>query len=694
MRQSPSWLPVSVSFPPSRPRRPRLRRASSPSRLPPLHISSLRRRRSLVCRCIAFVAGLFAVLLVVALFGAEETHWAPSFRDSTLIFGRENLQRIWKWEIESGHYPSIAKIPERLGFTSTLFNPAVPPARAHTLVSPFTPPSDPAITQARGYGPQRIYRIPQADTPMDIAYPPRPLPGSTADLDIILEQCNFAPNDGKYVRDCLEFLRLGANLDNGRRVRKGIPDEWSYVFHETDTLAAPPPTPSTPTALKGSRLFPTGEPISNAGLVKKRGAAWEPLLDLSPPQVPKSLSNTCDPENPRIFHMFWAGPFTEKPYASLLSFLFTQRLDLHLNVEESTSVCRPQVWLWINPGPAASVPNPTAVDDMYASLKSNPWSTLFLHPRFNDVIKFKLWNTTEQLDAVPELRHEWRNMGSLFKSGGYVVNMPAGKVHNAHDEGDDNSMFNRAGSKSPTSYDRLSVILSDMVRFILCHRFGGIYLDADTLFLRDWEELWGWKGAFAYRWSYHDAYNTAVLRMNKNSALGSFLFRTAVKNGLDFHPMSISKYLDDAHLQSLLFRVPDALFDPAWLNTEGYQLDRPPAPFFTEFSDFFDTPAVDSAAPQVVGFDGFFRGAFSYHFHNFWSKPFDPSRNWPDLGPRFAESARAARAAARPNDDPDDWNDKVYDDKQDLDWSAVLKRTFEAYVRGERPNMYGEWLRW
>ena len=52
---------------------------------------------------------MFAVLLVVALFGAEETHWAPSFRDSTLIFGRENLQRIWKWEIESGHYPSIAK---------------------------------------------------------------------------------------------------------------------------------------------------------------------------------------------------------------------------------------------------------------------------------------------------------------------------------------------------------------------------------------------------------------------------------------------------------------------------------------------------------------------------------------------------------------------------------------------------------
>jgi len=36
------------------------------------------------------------------------------------------------------------------------------------------------------------------------------------------------------------------------------------------------------------------------------------------------------------------------------------------------------------------------------------------------------------------------------------------------------------------------------------------------------------------------------------------------------------------------------------------------------FADFFDTPAVQSAAPLAMGFEGFFRGAFSYHFHNFW----------------------------------------------------------------------------
>ena len=79
---------------------------------------------------------------------------------------------------------------------------------------------------------------------------------------------------------------------------------------------------------------------------------------------------------------------------------------------------------------------------------------------------------------------------------------------------------------------------------------------------------------------------------------------------------------------------------------------------------------------------------------NFRWRPLDPARHWPDLGPRFAEGERAARAAADPNADPDEWADEIDDDKVDLDWATVLKRTFESYIRDERPNMYGEWLRW
>jgi WD repeat and SOF domain-containing protein 1 len=301
--------------------------------------------------------------------------------------------------------------------------------------------------------------------------------------------------------------------------------------------------------------------------------------------VGSNLSTACDPENLRLFHMFWAGPFNEKPYVALLSFLFTQNLGLHLEAGQELDACRPQIWLWINPGPAAAVPNPSALTDMYDALKTNPWAAPFLHPRFKNVIKFKLWNTTEQLDSNLELRDEWRKMDTLFNSGGVTVSVPAENPAGSSSAiltktGD---MVHRLGSKSEATYDRLSVILSDMARFIVTHRYGGIYLDADTIFLRDWEELWGWKGAFAYRWSYHEDYNTAVLHLNKGSALGSFLFRTALKNGFDFHPVAVSKYLKEAHLENLLLRVPDALFDPAWLNTEGYQVERPTYPFFAGY---------------------------------------------------------------------------------------------------------------
>ena len=128
-------------------------------------------------------------------------------------------------------------------------------------------------------------------------------------------------------------------------------------------------------------------------------------------------------------------------------------------------------------------------------------------------------------------------------------------------------LFARIGSSSSNDYDRLSVVLSDMARFVLTHRFGGTYLDADTILLRDWEELWGWHGAFAYRWSRLKVYNTAVLKMQRGSALGNFIFRTAVANELDFHPMTVSRYTRDARVEGLLLRLPDALFDAAWLNT-------------------------------------------------------------------------------------------------------------------------------
>ena len=420
----------------------------------------------------------------------------------------------------------------------------------------------------------------------------------------------------QYVRDCLEVLRVGGGLDNGKRIRRAKLTDWHYIYQTigaAENITEADSRGLAQEAMRGMGGRVDADTDPELGLVKKRGADMDDGVRLSAPTHHEvSPESPCDKESPRLFHMFWTGPFTDKPYLALLSFLYTQNLGLHMKDWPSNStVCRPQFWLWINPGPAAAVPNQSAMRDMFDQLKNNPWASPFLHPRFHDVIQFKLWNTTEQLDGVSEIRDEWREFKEvLFNSGGHIINVPADKMKVPEtneslslqvddgngtaqaiasptgmkkNRGDEDDLLNRTGSKSSSSYDRLSVILSDLARFILCHRFGGIYMDVDNIFLRDWEELWGWNGAFAYRWSRLEKYNTAVLRMNKGSALGSFLFRTALKNGLDFHPMTVSRYTKDAYLEELLLRLPDALFDSAWLNTEYYQRDRPPQPFFHQY---------------------------------------------------------------------------------------------------------------
>lgn len=420
---------------------------------------------------------------------------------------------------------------------------------------------------------------------------------------------------------------MGGGLDAGRRVRRGDLTPWSYVYTED-----PARRPLADAELDQRAQLVLGiRPGDEAATYRDRAEhLTAPKLTLPVPFSPRPTVPThqqpCDPLRPRLFHIFWAGPFTDKPYMAIMSFLYTQNLGLDLTPaqrkarEESGDipVCRPKFLVWINPGHAASVPNPTARREMYEALATNPWSAPFLHSRFRDVVQFKLWNTTEQLDGVPELREHWRKL-PILNSGGHTYQPPAkaegggGETNDTHEEDDidaakdedelqltdeelagevvagkDRPLKKKKPAKvsigsSEKDYDKLSTVLSDMVRFVLLHRFGGIYLDADTLFLRDWEELWNWRGAFAYRWSYHDKYNTAIIKLHKGSALTSFLFKTALENKMDFHPMTISRYLQDAGLDPLLYRLPDALFDSAWLNMEGYQRERPPFPYFTEF---------------------------------------------------------------------------------------------------------------
>jgi WD repeat and SOF domain-containing protein 1 len=180
--------------------------------------------------------------------------------------------------------------------------------------------------------------------------------------------------------------------------------------------------------------------------------------------------------------------------------------------------------------------------------------------------------------------------------------------------------------------------------------------------------------------------------------------RTALLNWSEsaFHPHSVWQYLSKTKpgLEKLLLRLPDAMFDPAWLNTEYFQRDRPPSPYFKSFDgrfglrqrlrlslqiDFFKRPDRSPASKGTAS-EGFFAGSYAYHYHNNWCvlrsgsaeidcaaadrrwTPFDPARDFPDMAPREVVPG-AVEETPR-------WS-----------WAAALKREWEGFLRGQLPNM-------
>ncbi|KAG8894536.1 hypothetical protein FRC01_012900, partial [Tulasnella sp. 417] len=374
-----------------------------------------RKKASWLVWSLLFTLGWFLLLGIRKWEHGSKWNGDDDGEEPTLVYGREDLRRIWQWEIDSGHYPSIRPIPYEIRMAVQPFNPAVPPLKDQRS-SPLAQSTSAARHQGPstiGVGSAREYFNITVQGP-NLAYPPRVPPGSVADLDMLYEHCAFDTN--KYVRDCLEVLRVGAGLDNGRHTRRGNTEHWNYIFREAPLSSREPIPKRKPLTIKQKKMIKQGG--SDAGLWS-REVLEAPLTNLSKPIPPTphvDIKTACDPNYPRIFHMFWAGPFNDKPYVAILSFLFTQNLGLHLDKPEA-KVCRPQFWMWINPGPAAAVPNPSAVGDMFRDLSNNPWASPFLHPRFKDVIQFKMWNTTEQLDSIPELKDEWRAWkDNLFNS--------------------------------------------------------------------------------------------------------------------------------------------------------------------------------------------------------------------------------------------------------------------------------------
>ncbi|KAG0333480.1 hypothetical protein BG004_000817 [Podila humilis] len=334
------------------------------------------------------------------------------------------------------------------------------------------------------------------------------------------------------------------------------------------------------------------------------------------------------------FHIFWRGPISDKLSLSAHSFIFTQPLQrAHLN-------------LWID---SADLPNGEPED-----YTQNEFSAPLVSEPLSKYITIHAWDQEAELaHAYPEdinqdgTETEWKKLEQSLQASKPVK----------------------------------PVALSDEARFLILNRNGGIYLDADVLLLKDMSPLFDSGLEFAYEWSMTRMYNTAILRLYKESTVARRILDGArnremgiLKKKLEqleqqregteeqqkgynqmakrgemrpeeiYHPARLRQYLrpQDSRIQGNgLIMMPVAVFDPLWL-----RVDRAEAKGFTDsekmlvdlrsFPEAFSVEDAVCPFPQqqqqqaphfTAGPEVFFQGAFAYHWHNNWATPID-AKSW------------------------------------------------------------------
>ncbi|NUB28788.1 glycosyltransferase [Azospirillum brasilense] len=149
---------------------------------------------------------------------------------------------------------------------------------------------------------------------------------------------------------------------------------------------------------------------------------------------------------------------------------------------------------------------------------------------------------------------------------------------------------------------------SDIVRYILLYKYGGVWFDLDCLFLRSVTPLLNqFPGKIlAYRWERQNYPNGAVYispRPRSEAMKGNIEFIRNRGRGWGFQQAGL---VYDTPMDILVLPCP--WFDAGWI-------DNP----VLHFNDFM------KASPVNHTLDSFFPGAFCFHWHNKWRDTIEPS---------------------------------------------------------------------
>jgi hypothetical protein len=165
----------------------------------------------------------------------------------------------------------------------------------------------------------------------------------------------------------------------------------------------------------------------------------------------------------------------------------------------------------------------------------------------------------------------------------------------------------------------LAVRRSNCFRFVTLYHHGGVYIDMDTMLVRDFGPLVAaFDDDFCYRWSAHMNYgNSAVLRLRKHSPVAWRILEHCAVQG-SCRPRHVLNFAEQGDVDLLV--LPCAAFDPLWPHVDSKDTSRSTP--FDEFVQFFQPrSALPRKTASVHCLADFFPGSFAYHWHNCWKEP-------------------------------------------------------------------------
>ncbi|KAF2670662.1 hypothetical protein BT63DRAFT_372287 [Microthyrium microscopicum] len=421
----------------------------------------------------------------------------------------------------------------------------------------------------------------------------------------------------------------------------------------------------------------------------------------------KDFIGTCP--GPIIpYHTYWSGTGTWRLEIFIKSYLYTQNLAcsrLHIWIDEDRHL--------------------TAVDKM---MNKDPSFARFLPFIERGDVQLKSWTFPSRI-ALPKHVDNTDGMG-YYKNPGKPNTKGETIVADGIVEDSDGQQWLILSPKQMTF---LPQSVSDAVRFVVLHLYGGVFFEVDVLMLRDMRPLLlPAKHSFAGRWAAYPHpgdFNTAVMSLTANSSLSSYLIRGGVRMGLNFHPRVVGRMAwKDGRDQELLM-LETAAFDPLWTEATWGRDGRCTVPCLKDYSaafkgkanvikeewESYDGPSaqtVDINNPPTATKDNTARSKRRDQLHRRQNLNAPPS---PEATNSFTatsdEEAELRRAGAiadyqleedkfPPNNRTMEnfykgaWSYHVHNQwlkhPEPSSWLAIIEHAHDGFFAGHRTNMYGE----